>query len=461
MNSSDHEKAAAESVPFPRGFRARRGLNWAALGMMYASYYMCRYNFRWAGPGMVKEFGFNPGDIATLWMIWSLAYGTGQLVNGLFADRIGGKWIMLIGAAGTIACNLIFGFSSLVGTFATFSLILLLNGWFQSMGAPGMIKINAAWFRRTERGTFSGIFGVMIQIGQVVSNTLSPFLLAGFTLTFWVLGTWAVEPGTWRVLFIVPPVIASFFAVFMALSVKAEPAEAGYPDVVRDEIDNSIGTRVSIAESFKTIFSHPLVWFYALAYASTGAVRHSSDQMSVLFFSEHLNIDTNSKPLSVIVTMNLMTVAAVVGSILAGYVSDKYFKGRRSPVAMGLYLIEAVVITCAALSMFYGLIKPGALGVFLGGLFLVLTSLTVNSTHSIVGAAAPMDIGGKKFAGFAAGVIDSFQYYGSALGLLLFKKLFERFGWDAWYLLMIFFALNGALAMLLLMRKQKRTAAIG
>ena len=59
---------------------------------------------------------------------------------------------MLIGAAGTITINLIFGFASFVGTFTTFAAIWLMNGYIQSFGAPGMIKMNAAWFRRTERG---------------------------------------------------------------------------------------------------------------------------------------------------------------------------------------------------------------------------------------------------------------------------------------------------------------------
>ena len=425
---------------------------------MYASYYMCRYNFRFAGPGMTKEFGFDTADLANIWVIWSLAYGTGQLFNGLISDRIGGKWIMIIGALGTIVCNWIFGFSSFVGTLATFGLIALINGWFQSCGAPGMIKINAAWFQRNERGTFAGIFGIMFQLGQFAANTLSPYLLGGFTLTLWGIGTWMVEPGNWRLLFIIPPFVTAIIAVFMAFAVKEEPAQAGFPNVIVDEIDNSVGTRVSIKDTFKTIFRHPLVWFYAAAYASTGAVRHSSDQMAVMFFKEHLLIDMNSKPLSVFITLNLMTGAAIVGSIGAGIISDKVFKGARSPVAMRLYFIEAAVISCAAAAMFSGLIKPGALGIFLGGMFLVLTSLTVNSTHSIVGAAAPMDIGGKKMAGFAAGVIDSFQYYGSALSLFLFGKLFAKYGWSAWYPLMVMFALCGGCAMLMVMRKQKRLA---
>jgi OPA family glycerol-3-phosphate transporter-like MFS transporter len=180
--------------------------------------------------------------------------------------------------------------------------------------------------------------------------------------------------------------------------------------------------------------------------------------MSVMFFKEHLLVDMNSKPLSVMITLNLMTAMAILGSIGAGLISDKLFKGARSPVAMGLYFLEAFVITCAAVAMFSGLIKPGVLGVFLGGMFLVLVSLTVNSTHSIVGAAAPMDIGGKKMAGFAAGVIDSFQYYGSALSLFVFGRLFGQYGWSAWYPLMVIFALSGGVCMLMVMRKQRRMA---
>jgi hypothetical protein len=28
----------------PPGFRRRRGLNWAFIGLLYTSFYMCRYN---------------------------------------------------------------------------------------------------------------------------------------------------------------------------------------------------------------------------------------------------------------------------------------------------------------------------------------------------------------------------------------------------------------------------------
>src|SRR5258708_38029461 len=176
---------ASARIKYPAGFRPRRGLNWVILGLMYASYYMCRYNFRFATPGMVDEFHFNNFQITSIVAWWSVAYGTGQLINGLFCDRIGGKASMVIGAVGTIVVNLIFGFASFAGTFSTFALIWLMNGYFQSFGAPGMVKINAAWFNRNERGTFAGIFGFMIQLGQVSIGHLAPLILAGFTIGAW------------------------------------------------------------------------------------------------------------------------------------------------------------------------------------------------------------------------------------------------------------------------------------
>ncbi|MCX7002317.1 MAG: MFS transporter [bacterium] len=138
--------AGGAAYSYPPGFRMRRGLNWFALGLAYASYYMCRYNFRFATPGMIKEYGFTTGQISDMLAIWSLAYGTGQLINGLLSDRIGGKRSMLIGALGTIAVNLVFGFNSFAGTFSTFSLIWLMNGYLQAFGAPGMVKIRLPAF---------------------------------------------------------------------------------------------------------------------------------------------------------------------------------------------------------------------------------------------------------------------------------------------------------------------------
>lgn len=464
------------NLSYPPGFRARRGLNWFSLGLLYATYYMCRYNFRFATPGMKEEFGFTTTQIADMLAIWSITYGTGQLVNGLLCDRIGGKRSMQIGALGSIAANLLMGLAplALVGSallatskwvfpgstldpaFLGISVIWLINGWFQSFGAPGMVKINAAWFRRTERGTFAGIFGFMIQMGQVLSAKLSKLVLGGLSV-----GILVVTQGDWRWLFILPPLVTLAVVIFMSFAAKQTPDEAGYPGVIEDELDNSAGVTVSLRESFKTIFTHPLVWFYAAAYACTGAVRQSSDQLAILYFQEQLGMDMKAHiPGPVAWTLAAMPMAAVCGSLLSGWVSDKFFRGHRSPVAMTLYFLEALVIGTAAVILLKGLVGPTPAGIIAGCTILILISLTANSTHSIVGAAAPMDIGGKKMAGFAAGVIDSFQYYGGALSLIITGRVLdatkEQYGWTFWYAIMAGFGVLGGIAMFLVMRKQKR-----
>lgn len=447
-----HSMPAPAVLKYPPGFRARRGLNWGIIGLLYASFYMCRYNFRWATPGMVSEFGFTKFQITGILSAWALAYGTGQLINGLLTDRIGGKPAMLIGAAGTICVNLIFGFASFAGTFATFSLIWLMNGYTQSFGAPGMIKMNAAWFNRTERGTFAGIFGFMIQLGQFAINNLAPVILAGFTV-----GVWVVAQGDWRWLFRIPPLITAVVAILLAIFVKQTPEAAGYRGVIQHEGETA-GDKVTVSlrESFVTIFTHPLVWFYAVAYACTGAVRNSSDQLAILYFAEQLKLNMEAKPAAVFWTMNLMPLVAVGASFAAGIISDKVFNGHRSPVAMGLYFLETIVILIAAGVIISGVVGPTPSGIFIGCIFLVLVALTANSTHAIVGTAAPMDIGGRKMAGFASGVVDSFQYYGTAIALPLTGWLIDRYGWNVWYPIMASFGAIGGLAMLLVMCKQRR-----
>lgn len=449
----------SSAIKYPPGFRTRRGLNWVILGAMYASFYMLRYNFRWAAPGIEHDFGFSHASIAKILSASYLAYGTGQLINGLLCDRIGGRVSMLIGAVGTIAMNLVFGFASFAGTISTFALIWLMNGYFQSFGAPGMVKINAAWFNRTERGTFAGIFGLMIQLGQVAIGIVAPIILAGFTL-----GMIVVAKGDWRWLFRLPPIVTALVAILVAFIPKETPEQAGYPGCIKDESEvggeHSNEVRVDIKQSFLTIFRHPLVWYYAIAYACTGVVRQSSDQFAVLFFAKYLHFDPAAFPVFVGLTLAYIApLIAVAGSFISGVVSDKVFDGRRSPVAMGLYFMTAIVCAIAALTLLAGLIQPNSLGITLSCLSLILTSFSVNATHSLVGTAAPMDIGGRKMAGFASGVIDSFQYYGPAIVLPVVGWLIDRYGWVTWYPSMILFGVVGGCAMLFVMRKQRRIEA--
>jgi len=461
--------AATTSAHFvyPRGFRPRRGLNWAFVGLLYTSFYLCRYNLSIANKSISDEFGFSYADMGLIITTALLTYAFGQILNGLLTDKLGGKKAMLIGALGTIAMNILFGAVSLLsaqtrtnpdgttkvwthfhifGGEVVLSLLSLfvvvrgIDGYLQSFGAPGMIKINTAWFAHRERGRFAGIFGFMINLGRFGIFNLGPALLAGFAF----LGLWQIPPLHWHWLFWVPAAICGVVAFGMALTVKETPEEAGFQQV-RGLVDTpgsgkDDDAKVRLVDVLLTILSKPVLWVTALAYSCTGAVRQSVDQWFPRFMQEvhHLNLDSEQfKFLGF-----LIPFVASAGSLISGYLSDLAFKGRRAPVAAAIYFLETAVILLAA--QFHS----ANAAIF----FLVLISFTANSTHSLLGTASAMDIGGRKMVGFASGIIDSFQYFGGSLAGYFLGELLDR-NWGWYFYFMAPFGLIGGLLMLTILGK--------
>jgi OPA family glycerol-3-phosphate transporter-like MFS transporter len=417
-------------IKHPHGFRKRRGLNWTFVGLLYTSFYMCRYNLSIANSAISGEFGFTKAQIGNIITTALLAYACGQIVNGLLADRLGGKRAMLIGAAGTVVMNVLFGVASFWGLLWLFVVIRGIDGYMQAFGAPGMVKINAAWFRHTERGGFAGIFGFMINLGRFGIFTLGPALLAGFTF----LGLIQIPPLHWRWLFWIPAGIALVIGTCLALIVKDTPEEANFPSVNPEE-ETEGNVQVKAFDVFKIIVTNPVIWIVACAYACTGAVRQGIDQWFPRFMQEVHHVDFQSARFQ-LVAFSIPFVASA-GSLISGFVSDKIFQGRRAPVAAALYFIETVIILAAA--QFH---TANAAVVFL-----VLISLTANATHSILGTAAAMDIGGAKMAGFASGVIDSFQYFGGSLAGYFLGALLDK-SWGSYFYFMAPFGLVGGVLML-------------
>jgi OPA family glycerol-3-phosphate transporter-like MFS transporter len=422
---------SAVVVQHPPGFRARRGLNWTFIGLLYTSFYTCRYNLTIANKSISDEFGFTKADMGKIITTALLAYALGQIVNGLLTDRLGGKRAMLIGAAGTVVMNAIFGVASFWGLLWFFVLVRGIDGYFQAFGAPGMIKINAAWFAPNERGRFAGIFGFMINAGRILINNFGPAFLAGFIF----LGLWYVPPLHWRWLFWIPAMFAAVIGVCTAFIARPTPADAGFDHDVVQEAHSADETRARVRDVFWTIAANPVIWIVALAYACTGSVRQGIDQWFFRFMQEvhHLDLhDARFKYLGFGIP-----IVASIGSLVSGYVSDVIFNGRRAPVATGCYFLETVIILAAAQFT----------SANTAVLFLILISFTVNATHSILGTAAAMDIGGARMAGFASGLIDSFQYFGGSLAGLFLGHLLDR-SWGWYFYFMAPFGLIGGTLML-------------
>jgi hypothetical protein len=165
-------------------------------------------------------------------------------------------------------------------------------------------------------------------------------------------------------LFIVPPFVTGGDCRLHGFERERRTGGSWLPARIEDELDNTLGTRVTLRESFQTIFRHPLVWFLrrrlrehrSCAAQLRSDVRHVLQgaparryELEAALGHDHAEPDDGDGDRR---------------SIGAGIIPDKLFKGARSPVAMGLYFLERIVITLRRVAMFSGLIKPGAARAF-------------------------------------------------------------------------------------------------
>ena len=412
----------------PPGFRRRRGRNWFFLGLTYASYYLCRYNLGIIAPELKESLGFSNTQYGAIQSARNGAYAVGQFVNGLFTDRLGGKLAMTIGAIGTVILNVMFGlvsWSSIGWLFTALLIIRMADGYVQAFGAPGMVKINTAWFRRQERGAFAGIFGIMINLGQTGVGQLAPLLAKGFAVPL-IFFTLTVPKLDWRYMFFVPPVIVIIIIILMNLLVKNHPEEAGYRIEHDEEApDDDPHACIHLGEVFRKITSNPIVWIVAGAYFCTGFVRAAIYDWYAIYLKEVWDVNKigNGAALFWWFAVLLLPVMASAGSLCSGIISDKLVKGRRAPVAAVLYFVQVVFILLAVMMSEGHMYASAVMAVVL----ILGIHTGCNATHSILGTAAAMDIGGRKMAGFAAGVIDSFQYFGAMLAGFGLGALLDKF----------------------------------
>lgn len=400
----------------PPGFRLRRVKNWFLLGLTYASYYLCRYNLGIVAPELRETLGFTRAEYGAIDTSRNWAYAVGQFVNGLFTDKLGGKQAMTIGAIGTVILNLAFGlvaWTKIGWLLVALMLIRMADGYVQAFGAPGMVKINTAWFRRRERGLFAGIYGFMINLGQMGVGQLSPLLARGFAVPL-LFFTITVPVLDWRYMFIVPPVIVVVIVALMNLGVKNHPEEAGF-QIKHDEEaeDEDPNEKLQLSVVFRTITSNSIVWVVAGAYFCTGFVRAAIFAWYAVYLKEVWAIEKTGAGSNTfwLFAVILLPCMASAGSLGSGLISDRLFRGKRAPVAALLYLVQVVFIVLA-MGMSEGMFAATP---FIAIVLIMGVHTGCNATHSILGTAAAMDLGGRKMAGFAAGVIDSFQYFGAGL----------------------------------------------
>jgi sugar phosphate permease len=118
----------------------------------------------------------------------------------------------------------------------------------------------------------------------------------------------------------------------------------------------------------------------------------------------------------------LFDLASVTGGILAGYLSDKVFKGNRG--------IVGVLFLLALMSVIVLLIYAPSGLVWLDCLLMGLIGFFISGPQILAGVAAA-DFASKRVAGTANGLIGIFGYLGASIAGFGVAKMSDILGWNA------------------------------
>ena len=440
-------------------FRKQRILNWMSLGLLYAFFYMTRYNYTAVAPTLADLLGWKNTDLGIFETLMPLVYGLSVVLNGPFADRTGGKKAFLFGAVGVALMNFLFGMASFAvsspavwegaglarhvvtpaalkfglsgGMILTLMAIVWgLNGYFQSFGALSIVKVNAQWFHVRERGTFAGIFGVLIRMGLLLAFQGVPLILLvlPWQYAFWIPGACVM------VLFVI-----NYFFMYNS------PKDAGLGDFnTGDEVEGDESQPSSLTFVIKKVFASRLMWMIALGSMMIGFVRRSVvDAWWPKYFVDFhgANRSAFATYLPYIIATWGIALAGIAGGFVFGIASDRTFGGRRAPVITFGFIGMAVVLAL------FGVSDLLNFGPIFAACCLVLLSFFVNGAHGMIGGAASMDFGGKRAAASAAGLFDGMQYLAGAFVGMGVGYITTNWGWGAWHWAPIPFALIGAYVM--------------
>ncbi len=381
-----------------------------AMYIGYATFYFTRKSFNFAMPAMLADLGLDKSDIGILATLFYIIYGCSKFFAGIISDRSNPRYFMGIGLIATGIINILFGLSS---SLAAFALLWSLNAFFQGWGWPPCSKLLTTWYSRSERGFWWAIWNTAHNVG----GALIPLLVGFFALNY-----------GWRYGMAVPGVIAIVIGLIICWRLKDKPSTMGLPTVGnwrQDELEiqqETQATGLSTREILvRYVLTNKLVWLLALSSVLVYIVRTAINDWGNLYLTENYGYDLMTANSAV----SLFEVGGFAGSLVAGWGSDKFFRGDRGP--MNFIFALGVMFAAIALWLF-----PSSTYAVQAGCFFAL-GFFVFGPQMLIGMAAA-ECSHKEAAGAATGFTGLFSYLGAALAGYPIAKVLELYHWNGFFM---------------------------
>ncbi len=438
------------------GLKHWQGRIFSTVWITYFAYYFCRYNMPIAKTRMCETFSWDAAQFGQILSALLLMYAVGQFVNGQLADRFGTRVIASLGVLGSVIMNLLVFAVVMVsaddGLSSKMVLRLLIvlwgvNGFFQAMGWSPMVRVMTHWFPVAGRGRLMGFMGTCYQLGAAFSWFLSFFILKYYAEK---LG------GDWRIVFLVPSVLFAIIGVIFYLLIRNTPEDVGLaPIELEDKSEEDITgkTHWTIGQNILRTLKNPYLWVVAGTFFLLDVNRYGFVNWLPAFLDEkELSIGVGGFGFKVVMKRCIHPLAGGVGAIIAGWATDRFFKGRRAPVIAILLLLLGL----SSIIFPYLDHRNTALVIFV----IAVVGFCTYGSHILMVGHAAQDFGKKRGAAGAAGFIDGMGYIGAALTGWGTGSIIDQYGYEVNFVIFGFAAILGAMLICVIWNVGPRTHTV-
>ena len=248
--------------------------------------------------------------------------------------------------------------------------------------------------------------------------------------------------GAWQWSFWIPGLIALLGAIGLFAILRDTPKSVGLPELESaktslDKDDSNPAARRAYVR--KMVYKNPIIWVLAFANFFVYVVRFSVLDWGPKFLTEACNMSFEEAAVAV----GAFEIMAIVGTLVAGWATDKFFAGRAHRTCM--WCMVGAGVAMGAFYMLY--LNPGlAPGWVLIGI-LAMAGFFIYGPQALIGIAASNQAT-KKAAATANGLVGIFGYLSTAVSGIGIGWLADKYGWDYVFIGVIAMALIGILIFL-------------
>ncbi len=422
-------------------FRQDSRFRWEmiVLGCMYIGYaalYMCRKIVVVSGPAMLDDPVL--GLTKTAWgaiLGWGTA-GTvvGKLINGVLADRFGGRRVFILSLALCMLATTVFGTMS-GALFFSIAYFVALFG--KSAGWPAMANLIRVWYPRNWRGRIWGIISSSSRVSSVVTTL-------GLGSLFLVM--------SWQGVIATAVAIAGVVLLVIIFILKQSPKDVGLAATAEEkavEKNPHPLDHLTLSQALLYFAKSPRVWLICLSIICL-TVLFEFQGFIPIYLKETFGLTAGIA----VMTASAFPIGCLISALLGGFVFDVISKRTRIFVLGGMMVFSTFCLAALLLIPSFGLTNTLALWTTLAAI--MFFGLAISPCYYIPMSVFAVGFGGVR-CGVLIGIIDAVGYlFAMAFDFIGGAVADRPDGWSQFLTILLVVSVVGAVALSLFLILEHR-----